>query len=682
MTINSNLKSKIIYLLVSIILALSTSVYANQKQENGISYEYSCTKNYPVCGFMPINVGLSGWDLKFVESSKPNQLIKMFQNALIFSIDSEEKQSSFSFENLKKFNIEELKKPIKNYGPSNFSIIEIANDYLIFKYRFITENNAFRHRIQKIIFKNSILATITFDTNFPDMDNNYIYILRSFDIITPTIQKFDSGDKASKVLIPSIGIYSIPIASLNLPFDIQNKMGIVPDQGDLILGAIKKNATINNDLFSGDIIQSVKGENRSREFSFIDANNDTINNQADVKFFRNRKEMSASNVQLFLADENYLKNETNYQLDLGQVLDFDMIKNQFDVKNQNHLKIFPNNFLCNLVLNVDGTEVDTSKRLAPFVTEAERRHLSVNDCRTTLGFISKDNNDLTGMFADNGNKTIDSEYSKISVSSENADTVNLKIAELKAQIEVLNSIIAEQTKLKDETNDLSSSYFEKSIQSARGQLVKLEKKYSVFDQSFSNYLTSIKPNDAKNYLTARKASEIYPKIPYYIPGTPEVGEFWIEPFVSDIGELRYNFKFVDPKDPIEKVRAQISMSQTQLEEMKKALFKLYNWSELAHQNRLRKAFEKRVSCFPETDCVPDQDSSDGKTSTEVRFIIYEDGSTGGRIQRNKGKFNEGYNFSIDSALLLQACISHIMNYSKQEFEAGKQNSKNLDAMFQ
>lgn len=681
MTIDRNLKSIIIYLLGSIIFGLSTSVYAYQKQENGISYEYSCTKNYPVCGFMPINIGLPGWDLKFQETDKPNQLMKSFAGNLTFSINSEDAQPNFSFENLKKFNIEELKKP-SHYGPSNFSIIEKAEDYIVFKHRYVNENNHLKHRFQKIIFKYSILTTITFESDSPSFENNFIYILKSFDIINPKLKKFDSGDQASKVLIPSVGIYSIPIASLNLPFDIQKKMGIVPDQGDLILAAIKNNALINSNLFSGDLIQSVKGENRSRDFSFIEANNNTINNHAEAKFFRNRKEMSESNIQLFLADEIYLKNEINYQLDLGQILDFDINKNQFDVKNQNHLKIFPNNFLCNLVLNVDGTEVDTSKRLAPFVTEAERRHLSVNDCRATLGFISKDQNDLNGMFVDNGNKTIDSEYSKISISSENADTINLKIAELKAQIEVLNSIIAEQTKLKDETNDLSSSYFEKSIQSARNQLVKLEKKYSVFDQSFSNYLTSIKPNDAKNYLTARKASEIYPKIPYYIPGTPEVGEFWIEPFVSDIGELRYNFKFIDPKDPIEKVRAQISMSQTQLDETKKALFKLYNWSELAHQNRLRKAFEKRVSCFPETDCVPDQDSSDGKTSTEVRFIIYEDGSTGGRIQRNKGKFNEGYNFSIDSALLLQACISHIMNYSKQEFEAGKQNSKNLDAMFQ
>ena len=259
--------------------------------------------------------------------------------------------------------------------------------------------------------------------------------------------------------------------------------------------------------------------------------------------------------------------------------------------------------------------------------------------------------------------------------------MNTKIAELKAQIEILNSIIQEQTKFHDENNDLSGTIFEKSIQAARNKLAILEKQYVAFDGSFSNYLTSIKPNDAKQYLTARKASQIYPKIPYYIPGTPELGEFWIEPVVTDIGELKFNFKFIDPKDPIEKVRSQISMTQAQLEEVKKSLFKLYNWSELAHQNKLRKAFEKRALCFPESDCVSEQETSEGKSSTEIKFMIYEDGSTGGRIQRNKGKFSEGFNFSIDSALLLQACISHIINDAKKELEGGSQSTNSLNELF-
>lgn len=61
----------------------------------------------------------------------------------------------------------------------------------------------------------------------------------------------------------------------------------------------------------------------------------------------------------------------------------------------------------------------------------------------------------------------------------------------------------------------------------------LEGKFLDETTKLSRYSTSIKPNDPDLQITARKASETDPKVPYYIPGTSETGEFWVEPFVTD-----------------------------------------------------------------------------------------------------------------------------------------------------
>jgi hypothetical protein len=189
-----------------------------------------------------------------------------------------------------------------------------------------------------------------------------------------------------------------------------------------------------------------------------------------------------------------------------------------------------------------------------------------------------------------------------------------------------------------------------------------------------------KPNDKDLYLTARRASEIYAKIPYYIPGTRETGEFWIEPTVTDKGELLFGFKFVDTEASVEKVRGKIDMTLAEMEEVQKALLKLHEWSELAHSQNVQK-YEKRVICFPVKDCPPDDERIVGKSSTEIRFNVYEDGSTAGRIQRNKGLFVEGYNVSIDSALMLQAYLNHVIKAAKLEFNSGTQTKKQLDEIF-
>jgi hypothetical protein len=267
------------------------------------------------------------------------------------------------------------------------------------------------------------------------------------------------------------------------------------------------------------------------------------------------------------------------------------------------------------------------------------------------------------------------------ITTENAAQANTHIADLKSQIAVLTEVLSEQVELQKTAADDQRPSIDKAIEAVNAQIERLQSEYSTLDRLFGIYLTSIKPNDRDLYLTARKASEIYPKIPYYIPGTNETGEFWVEPNVSDSGEMQFGFKFVDIDSSAEKVRETIVMSLPQIEDAQKALFKLHAWSEITHQQKLRRNYEKRVTCFPVSECPPDGERVAGKASTEVRFNVYEDGSTAGRIQRNKGLFVEGYNVSIDSAMLLQAYLSHVIKEARLEFKSGTQDKKALDELF-
>ena len=65
-----------------------------------------------------------------------------------------------------------------------------------------------------------------------------------------------------------------------------------------------------------------------------------------------------------------------------------------------------------------------------------------------------------------------------------------------------------------------------------------------------------------------------------------------------------------------------------------------------------------------------KEKKQGVFSTEVVFQIYEDGSTAGRIQRNKGKFIFGYNMLVELSILLSAYLIYMRNVGMLEFHIG------------
>lgn len=257
------------------------------------------------------------------------------------------------------------------------------------------------------------------------------------------------------------------------------------------------------------------------------------------------------------------------------------------------------------------------------------------------------------------------------------------VANLKAQIDVLKKMVENQQALAAKSSAQDRATFDATIGVINVQIQSRQKDLQVEDQKLQGYLTSITPNNRNQYLSARKASEIYPRVPYYIPGTPETGEFWVEPFVTEKGEQRFKFHFIDPEATNDVKRETIEMSRDELAQVQSGLFKLHEWSQRAQEQKIRKIFSKRATCFPAIECPKDGEQGElGKSSTEIRFQIYEDGATAGRIQRNKGRFEEGYNVSIDSAMLLQSYAAFVLKESDFDFKQGTQSKQELDALFQ
>ena len=259
--------------------------------------------------------------------------------------------------------------------------------------------------------------------------------------------------------------------------------------------------------------------------------------------------------------------------------------------------------------------------------------------------------------------------------------VNLsgEASDIRGQIDLLQKMLSEQKAL--QAGGGGGEIASQSIAEIETRISALRTKFHDKTAELSKYQTSIKPDDADMQISARRESEIQTKIPYFIPGTKETGEFWVEPFVADDGTLEFNFQFVDVGSLApNKVRSAIRMDTDELIATKNALSKAGANSKKAHEKGIHREVQVRLACFPVSDCPPEGQKI-AKSSTEIIFEVHEDGSTAARIQRNKGAYEEGYDVSIQSAMLLQAYINHVVTTGTIEHSAGSMTSDQLKDLF-
>jgi hypothetical protein len=179
-------------------------------------------------------------------------------------------------------------------------------------------------------------------------------------------------------------------------------------------------------------------------------------------------------------------------------------------------------------------------------------------------------------------------------------------------------------------------------------------------------------------VSAFRASDTFPKVPFYIPGTNEIGETLVTPRVSDEGYLNYKFDFIDPVASYDKVRDTVLIPHDSIDELINGMGKIDEWTQVAQENGVNRRISKAAACIPTGAC---EVKKAGISSTELLFQVYEDGSTSGRMQINKGQFNVGYNMSVESTILLQAYLIYMREIGSKEFNVGVMSDDEVLELF-
>ena len=203
-------------------------------------------------------------------------------------------------------------------------------------------------------------------------------------------------------------------------------------------------------------------------------------------------------------------------------------------------------------------------------------------------------------------------------------------------------------------------------------------KQSLKQEFFNQYSTPITPSNQKLNISSFKASETFPKVPFYVPGTNEIGEMLTIPRVTDAGDLVYRLDFLDPTLTYEKVRDSIIIPHENINGVIKALLNIDKWTITAQENNVTRRISKTALCIPKGRC---ENKKKGVMSTEIVFQVYEDGSTGGRIQRNKGTYSVGYNLSVESSVLLSAYLTYMRDTGFKEFNIRNMSDEELESLF-
>ena len=133
----------------------------------------------------------------------------------------------------------------------------------------------------------------------------------------------------------------------------------------------------------------------------------------------------------------------------------------------------------------------------------------------------------------------------------------------------------------------------------------------------------------------------------------------------------FNLKFIDPKAEHDPTRGTIPMGVSDVEATQKALLEIVKWSKIAHENHIRRTYTQRAACFPSDKCPAENGPKrDGMASTEIDFKVYEDGSTAGRIQRNKGLFEDMAQYLDRQRLDAPGVYESHLGRGQTEFQAG------------
>lgn len=219
------------------------------------------------------------------------------------------------------------------------------------------------------------------------------------------------------------------------------------------------------------------------------------------------------------------------------------------------------------------------------------------------------------------------------------------------------------------------------VEALRAPIAALEAQRTETTEELRTYETPVRPENSNLQTDARRSSERYQKVPYFVPGTKTVGEMWVEPKVDDAGQLRFDVNFIDPEADYQKVAIAIPMTPDEIGRLETALANVEDWSRTAAEKKIRKRYEKEALCLPAVRCEAATPPASGLV-TRIVFQIDDDGSTATLLRTRQGLFERAYAFSMESTRVLREYLRHVADVGVSEFQAGSATKDDLDALFQ
>jgi hypothetical protein len=209
-------------------------------------------------------------------------------------------------------------------------------------------------------------------------------------------------------------------------------------------------------------------------------------------------------------------------------------------------------------------------------------------------------------------------------------------------------------------------------------------------KEFSEKLMGIRP---KSDLDAADGNIYETKIQYYIPGSEEIGEMWVNWFIDDDKGPMMRLNFMDPTHQYENKAYKIDISLEPIEfpcntdvntdsnkntspscQIVKDLLRADRWGKIAKEKELKRRYKNRVSFI--------QGDEKSKISLAVYFQVYENGAMSAQLVHKKYGFPKRFNFTLANALELARYIENTRKKAQKKWFNQTRTKEDLDALFQ
>ncbi|HIP14994.1 MAG TPA: hypothetical protein EYG74_05855 [Sulfurimonas autotrophica] len=253
-----------------------------------------------------------------------------------------------------------------------------------------------------------------------------------------------------------------------------------------------------------------------------------------------------------------------------------------------------------------------------------------------------------------------------------------------------NALSAVESSAKITKNSLPDHIRNARVKRASSEHSTHASKLASNQKELSDKVIGIRAKSNLDKLSGENFSDV--KIQYYVPGSEDIGEMWVNWHIDDKEGPMMRLHFMDPTNKYDKEDYAIDVSLSPIEapcdvnlnikptkdtspacRMVKDLLRTDKWGKIAEKQGLKRRYAKRASYI--------DGNASSTISTSVRFLVYEDGAMTAQIEQMKFGFPKQFNFTLTNALELAKYIEDTRKIAYTKWMNKTRTSEDLDALF-